>query len=677
MDELWELYSRIISEKGLNLQYDEKAETAFYNPETQVITIPIFNFVDEETTQMIVSHEIAHAKFSLYSQEELIEYSNKFQDLFNVVEDAYVERMMKMEFKGLQEVFKNGYKKLIKEGIFEVDGNELATYNLIERLAIYSKASHLFDVPFFGKENEFAYRITCLKSNEEVVQLCQDILDYINQNDGRHESPKFSQDEESQKASSQEIEDVENEFQEGSSSQPLNQENVQSEESSEGDEEEESDSEEAEENELINSIQRKFEANIETYGSEKKREMLFGYDTLVEVEQLNWKEVFDLSSLPVGKYYYKSKYAKNTIGMVKTLAKYADTLFKQKQSAYEMRNTRHKETGKLDMRKLAKYKTSMQIFRNVQILPEGKSHGIVMCIDFSGSMADRIGTVILQSAVLAEFCNMNKIPFEILGFGLSVENGRKMNYSTVVKVCNSQNYDLEALLYWGEMKNFHRFNKCYFRMVGTPTAEALILASDSLMQMKRMGIEKTCLFVITDGFHDSSCTTEKGTYDLNRVNRILWEGRITEIDSFIKHKRHGDWIVELLCSNIKRKYDTFISFTFLSGLDFSINSYNEDMRLELGITEKSSVCTYSIDCTEYFYAIKHAHYFKAPNLSKLIHDSRNLLTVNFPDNPFLDQFQNLDIDAVQKACQTQTLTTQLEYFKMLKLFVTNFISEMA
>ena len=95
MDELWELYSRIISEKGLNLQYDEKAETAFYNPETQFITIPIFNFVDEETTQMIVSHEIAHAKFSLYSQEELIEYSNKFQDLFNLFKSPEKEEEKK------------------------------------------------------------------------------------------------------------------------------------------------------------------------------------------------------------------------------------------------------------------------------------------------------------------------------------------------------------------------------------------------------------------------------------------------------------------------------------------------------------------------------------------------------------------------------------------------------
>ena len=670
MDELWELYSRIISEKGITLQYDEKAETAFYNPENQVITIPIFNFIDEETTQMIVSHEIAHAKFSLYSQEELIDYTNKFKDLFNVVEDAYVERMMKMEFKGLQEIFGNGYKKLIKEGIFEIEEAELPSYNLIERLAIYSKASHLFDVPFIGKENEFAYRITCLKSNEEVVQLCEDILDYIKTNEGRHESPETSQDESCPESPSEDDGEDESQFQtdgEGSS-QALDSEESEG----EGD-----DLEEASESELTNSIQRTFQENLETYGNEKKQESLLGLDKLMEIEKLKGKEVFDLSSLPVGKYYYKSKYAKNTIGMVKTLAKYADTLFKQKQSAYEMRNTRHKATGKLDMKKLAKYRTSMQIFRNVQILPEGKSHGIVMCIDFSGSMADRIGTVILQSAVLAEFCHMNKIPFEILGFGLSAEIGNKNHYSNVVKVCNSATYSLEGLLYWGEMKNYQRFNKCYFRMVGTPTVEALVLASDSLLQMKLAGIEKTCLFVITDGFHDPSCRIGDDYYDLNRVRKILWEGRITEIDSYINHLRHGDWIVELLCSHIKRKYDTFISFTFLSSLDFSINSYNEDLRLELGITEKSNVCSYNIDSTECFYAIKHAHYFKAPNLPKLIQESRNLLTVNFPDNPFLDQFQNLDIDAVQKACQTQTLTTQLEYFKMLKLFVTNFISEIA
>ena len=129
MSDFWEVYSKILSEQDLNLVYDKFVHTAQYIPSTKTIKIPIFNFFDEETTQMMVSHEIAHAMFSNYSPEEFDYLINEYGDLFRVVEDAYVERMIRKEFGGLSSIFQNGYKRLVKEEIYYVQENEIPDYS--------------------------------------------------------------------------------------------------------------------------------------------------------------------------------------------------------------------------------------------------------------------------------------------------------------------------------------------------------------------------------------------------------------------------------------------------------------------------------------------------------------------------------------------------------------------
>jgi hypothetical protein len=68
------------------------------------------------------------------------------------------------------------------------------------------------------------------------------------------------------------------------------------------------------------------------------------------------------------------------------------------------------------MAKLHKYRYTNDIFRKVSIIPKGKSHGLVMFLDMSGSMSDCYGPTIEQTLILTTFCKRVGIPFDVYGF---------------------------------------------------------------------------------------------------------------------------------------------------------------------------------------------------------------------------------------------------------------------
>ena len=54
----WELYSQILSQEGIRLEYSDYADTAFFNLETRVVTIPTFEYMTDDVTQLLVLLQI-------------------------------------------------------------------------------------------------------------------------------------------------------------------------------------------------------------------------------------------------------------------------------------------------------------------------------------------------------------------------------------------------------------------------------------------------------------------------------------------------------------------------------------------------------------------------------------------------------------------------------------------
>ena len=90
--------------------------------------------------------------------------------------------------------------------------------------------------------------------------------------------------------------------------------------------------------------------------------------------------------------------------------------FEMKKAADASKRAMTSDTGVIDTNKLHTYKWNENIFAKNTIIPDGKSHGLVMFVDFSGSMQLNMPGTIEQIWSLMSFCDRVSIPFDIYSF---------------------------------------------------------------------------------------------------------------------------------------------------------------------------------------------------------------------------------------------------------------------
>jgi len=91
--------------------------------------------------------------------------------------------------------------------------------------------------------------------------------------------------------------------------------------------------------------------------------------------------------------------------------------FEMKKAASCYAKAKTSNTGDIDVSKLYKYKFDDAIFKKMMRIPKGKSHGLILLLDKSGSMSNNMKGSIEQILVLAMFCRKVNIPFSVYGFG--------------------------------------------------------------------------------------------------------------------------------------------------------------------------------------------------------------------------------------------------------------------
>ena len=101
--------------------------------------------------------------------------------------------------------------------------------------------------------------------------------------------------------------------------------------------------------------------------------------------------------------------------------------FEMKKAARSYAKAKVSNTGDIDIGKLYKYKVEDNIFKKLMRVPKGKSHGLVLLLDCSGSMRNNMDASIEQILVLTMFCRKVNIPFVVYGFGDS-QTARKFDF---------------------------------------------------------------------------------------------------------------------------------------------------------------------------------------------------------------------------------------------------------
>ena len=90
--------------------------------------------------------------------------------------------------------------------------------------------------------------------------------------------------------------------------------------------------------------------------------------------------------------------------------------FEMKKAADQYARAAVSKSGTLDMGRLHTYKYNEELFKKVTTLPGATNHGMVMVLDWSGSMYENLRGTLSQLFNLVWFCRRTQIPFEVFAF---------------------------------------------------------------------------------------------------------------------------------------------------------------------------------------------------------------------------------------------------------------------
>jgi hypothetical protein len=431
--------AKLLATENLVIEH-KKVPTASFDVLNRVLTLPIWNRASGVVYDLLVGHEVGHA---LYTPNE--DWRDKVppnvpKDYINVVEDARIEKLMKRKFPGLARTFYNGYSELNRDDFFGIAKEDLTKINFIDRINLHFKIGAHACIPFVEEEQHYIKMIEGAETFDEVLHICELLMkhtkeqneDVINNFDiqtqnkvagqsGQGNDTQMSSNGEQQNGDAEEFKTSGN--QEFTQEQQLDQsENSESDGSKSG-----SENKSKNQDETTSKTQKNFDDKTkdltghnhsETYYVErpdlKIDQIVVSCDKLTNYVSAFFEELqnkFDDTVFSCCDNEYK-KYRNDSQKEVNYLVKE----FEMKKSADEYQRMSTARTGMLDTKMLHTYKYNDDIFRKISVVPDGKNHGLIFVLDWSGSMSDHLLDTVKQLFNLVWFCKKVQIPFEVYGF---------------------------------------------------------------------------------------------------------------------------------------------------------------------------------------------------------------------------------------------------------------------
>ena len=170
--------ARLLATENLIVEH-RKVPTAMFDVDRRVLTLPMWDKASSVVYDMLVGHEVGHALFT--PNEDWRDAVDCPKDFINVIEDARIEKLMKRKFPGLNKSFAGGYKELHDMDFFSVQGQDLSTFSLIDRINLHFKIGAKALVPFSIEEQLFVARTDLAETFEEVLQIASDVYEFSKQ----------------------------------------------------------------------------------------------------------------------------------------------------------------------------------------------------------------------------------------------------------------------------------------------------------------------------------------------------------------------------------------------------------------------------------------------------------------------------------------------------------------
>jgi len=454
--------AKLLATENITVEH-RKVETAYFNLETRLLVVPIWKEMNVDILDMLLAHEIGHALFT--PQDEwgsAIDRKVAPHSYLNIVEDARIEKLIKRKYAGLSQSFIKGYRDLIANDFFKTKDKDINEMLLIDRLNLHFKMSHVEStVEFDGAiELEFVQRMADVETFKDVELLAADLAEYCKnesetkslddhefeyaedgdaadevdngddngeEGDGDEEGDKS--DNKSPHSNKEGDDDEEGEYESGDSGSGTQSDTVTDEEGSfaPGDDYPESETDSAWNDTQGHLLDEKSKDNAYYHVHEftNLSDFVFDYKRVLK----DFKDNRDLYFKMSYSDSYKEAHTK-MIADYKVFQKnqnkavnYMVKEFELKKAATAHSRAMQSNSGVVDPLKLHSYKYNDDIFKRLTVTPDGKNHGLMMFIDWSGSMGDKIAPTIQQLMNLTMFCRKVSIPFEVYAFSNNTSYG--------------------------------------------------------------------------------------------------------------------------------------------------------------------------------------------------------------------------------------------------------------
>ena len=411
----------------------KKVETACFNVHTRVLTLPMWEKASNIVYDLLVGHEVGHALFT--PDEEWSKNRKVPAQFVNVTEDARIEKLMKRRYAGLAKTFYGGYKELSDEDFFQLNDEDISTYNLADRANLYFKIGNFLPLNFTVEEQEIIDQISAAETFAEALEAAEALYKYCKQK--KQEETKIQIDNlESQESGSNQSASDFSDQQEGENDQPETEGGDGSssdEDGEDGDEQTEMGgdkaSEEEDEEPEVKTVDNLEEALKDLVNQD-------AYENVyVEIPKLNvnqiivnnaevhnkckesWASYLDTNVYKPGQVFGEvDKEFREFKRSAQKEVNYLVKEFECRKAADSYARATTARTGVLDCTKLHTYKYNEDLFRKVTTLATGKNHGLIFILDWSGSMDRVMLDTVKQLFNLTWFCKKVNIPFEVYAF---------------------------------------------------------------------------------------------------------------------------------------------------------------------------------------------------------------------------------------------------------------------
>ena len=522
--------AKLLATEDLIVEH-KQVQTACFNVHTRVLTLPMWDKASNTVYDLLVGHEVGHALFT--PDENWLQKVAVPPQFVNVVEDARIEKLMKRKYMGLAKSFFKGYKELNDEDFFSINDSDISDFNLADRANLYFKVGNFVDLSFDSEETVLIQKIAEVETFDEVLKVAEELYLFCKkEKEEKVDDTEMPPEMDGETASASELETKQEQYPgegSGDSEGPQGDQSTEEATASLTDEPEVQTADALQDNlqDLVDSDSRE-NVYVEIPNVDLKHiiapndEIHQVIDDWFRIQQNNCSHINLFAQADEEFIKFKRNAQKEVNYLVKE--------FECKKAADSYARSTTARTGVLDTSKLHTYKYNEDLFKKVSVIPDGKNHGLIFILDWSGSMSKVMLDTVKQLFNLIWFCKKVSIPYEVYAFTNEWKKGdredryEKGEYAYTPKEnhlvvggdfslmnllndkVNGKQLEHQMLNIWRVAKAYSNFYgspysvPCRLGLSGTPLNEAFVCLHKIIPQFQKQNkVQKVQCIVLTDG----------------------------------------------------------------------------------------------------------------------------------------------------------------------------------